>query len=68
MGRPLRGGSVMDDIDVFGTRIDVCGSQYPLWPEISCNLLAGHDEEFHSFERYDAAWDVVESYAWRAEP
>jgi hypothetical protein len=38
-----------------------------LWPDITCNLLAGHGEQFHSFERYDAATDVVESYGWRSE-
>lgn len=58
---------MMDDIEVFGTWLDVCGARYPLWPDITCNLLAGHGEEFHSFERYDAATDVVESYGWRSE-
>jgi hypothetical protein len=38
-----------------------------MWANVTCHLLAGHDEEFHCFERYDAAGDVVESYAWRIE-
>jgi len=58
---------MMDDLEVFGARIDVCGAQYPMWSDISCNLLAGHDEEYHIFERYDAAGDVVEGYAWRMQ-
>jgi hypothetical protein len=57
----------MDDLEVFGTLIDVCGARYGMWPNVTCHLLAGHDEEFHCFERYDAAGDVVESYAWRME-
>jgi len=58
----------MDDLEVFGTLVDVCGARYWLWPDISCTLLAGHDEEFHAFERYDITGDIVESYAWRGEP
>jgi len=58
---------MMDDIAVFGALVDVCGATHSLCPGVSCNLLAGHDEEFHSFERYDAARDVVEWFSWRGE-
>jgi hypothetical protein len=57
----------MDDLTVFGALIDVCGARHALWPDVTCNLLAGHDELFHSFERYDAAGDVVEWFSWRVE-
>ncbi len=55
----------MDDLAVFGASLDVCGAEHELLSGVTCNLLAGHDEEFHSFERYDAAADLVEWFSWR---
>ena len=58
----------MDDLDelaIFGTRIDVCAAEYFRWPALCCNLLAGHEGRFHVFEWYDTEGDVVAGFAWR---
>jgi len=57
----------LDELAVFGTRLDVCAAEYELWPSLRCNLLAGHKGPFHTYEWYEVSRDMVGGFSWRED-